>query len=344
MRRALSVLPLAFALAGCDLAMPNSPEASGVDSALDAFAWLAPVSADNTRPGRIIVFGDSFSDVGNLNLATGGIFAGPPYFEGRFTNGPVWVEELADRLNRRGPPWRGGDQPVPVESLTPIEPSLIGGTDYAWGGAESGDGVVFGFIPNVGAQVGQFLSQDALSGDELIVIWVGGNDAIQNVTSGGVGGNTPEVAVANMTDNIRDLADAGASHFVVPDLYPLGLAPLFAATPLADAANAWTHEFNALLAEELERLGEERGVEIGRLAVSRLVREMVDDPDEFDLANVTDQACGGCAIGTGGGGLVENPDDYLWWDQVHFTRVVHERIGRAATSLLVSRGHAGADR
>ena len=47
---------------------------------------------------EIVVFGDSLSDTGNLNLASGGVFAGPPYFSGRFSNGPVWVEVLAHRV------------------------------------------------------------------------------------------------------------------------------------------------------------------------------------------------------------------------------------------------------
>ena len=44
----------------------------------------------------IVVFGDSLSDTGNFFLASGGAVAGPPYFEGRFSDGPVWVEVLAE--------------------------------------------------------------------------------------------------------------------------------------------------------------------------------------------------------------------------------------------------------
>lgn len=44
----------------------------------------------------------------------------PPYFRGRFSNGPVWVEDLADRL------------------ALDLEPSLQGGTNFAFGGAETG--------------------------------------------------------------------------------------------------------------------------------------------------------------------------------------------------------------
>jgi len=45
---------------------------------------------------QIYVFGDSLSDTGNAFSRTGS--PPPPYFNGRFSNGPVWVEYLADRL------------------------------------------------------------------------------------------------------------------------------------------------------------------------------------------------------------------------------------------------------
>src|SRR5687767_14594773 len=44
---------------------------------------------------RIIVLGDSLSDTGNFFELSGG-FPPPPYFEGRASNGRLWVEYLAD--------------------------------------------------------------------------------------------------------------------------------------------------------------------------------------------------------------------------------------------------------
>src|SRR5262245_27616808 len=89
---------------------------------------------------EVIVFGDSTVATGNFYLATGGVVAGTPYYQGRFSNGPVWVEVLAQQL--------GLDAPAP---------SVIGGSNYAWGGAETGDGLSFFDSPNVGMQVGFFL-------------------------------------------------------------------------------------------------------------------------------------------------------------------------------------------
>ena len=51
----------------------------------------------------IVAFGDSLSDTGNLFTLTSvagqpGFPLSPPYDNGRFANGPIWLEVLADGL------------------------------------------------------------------------------------------------------------------------------------------------------------------------------------------------------------------------------------------------------
>ena len=63
---------------------------------------------------------------------TFGILPGSDYFDGRFSNGPLWIEDLATRLG----------VPVPDHSLD-------GGTNYATGGAETGNGFTSFIVPNM---------------------------------------------------------------------------------------------------------------------------------------------------------------------------------------------------
>ncbi len=77
-------------------------------------AVAAPYSA-------LYAFGDSISDAGNIFVGTEGQIPLPPYSQGRFSNGPTWVQNLSVQLG-----------------LGPLTPSLSGGTDYAFGGAETG--------------------------------------------------------------------------------------------------------------------------------------------------------------------------------------------------------------
>ena len=74
-------------------------------------------SAQTGSFSSLFVFGDSLSDSGNAFVPTGGaIPASPPYLNGRFSNGPIWVEHLAPALGF----------------------TFNGATDFAIGGAETG--------------------------------------------------------------------------------------------------------------------------------------------------------------------------------------------------------------
>ena len=84
-----------------------------------AFLGLAAITAQAATPtyDSLIVFGDSYCDVGNLYLATGGAEAAPPYYNMRFSNGPIWLDHVAGFLR------------------LPLTPSVLKGTDFAFGGA-----------------------------------------------------------------------------------------------------------------------------------------------------------------------------------------------------------------
>ena len=63
--------------------------------------------------------------------------------------------------------------------VAPAAPSLLGGKNYAWGGAEYGPGFAADLgVPNVGTQILQFLSTNTPAADQLFVIQAGNNDFI----------------------------------------------------------------------------------------------------------------------------------------------------------------------
>src|SRR5512137_1549299 len=80
-------------------------------------------------------FGDSLTDTGNVFVASGGSTPPPPYFNGRFSNGPVWAESLATGLG------------FPTSSNA----ALLGGNNYAFGGARI---TASGSVPSLLAQMG----------------------------------------------------------------------------------------------------------------------------------------------------------------------------------------------
>lgn len=149
----------------------------------------------------IIVFGDSLSDTGNVWTLTNHEFPKDPYFEGRFTNGPVWVEVLASALH-----------------LPPPSPSLQGGLNFAYGGARTGHCIRKGKL-DLSAQVQQYLdTHPSTPKSALVVLWAGGNDFISGA---------PLQLINNICNDIQKLASSGAKSFLIPNYPPLGYMPIF---------------------------------------------------------------------------------------------------------------------
>jgi thermolabile hemolysin len=65
-------------------------------------ASLACSAAHAATYPAMYSFGDSLSDVGNAYIASGLIGTpvpiSPPYAKGRFSNGPIWLDDLSAKL------------------------------------------------------------------------------------------------------------------------------------------------------------------------------------------------------------------------------------------------------
>src|SRR5665213_843701 len=112
----------------------------------------------------IYSFGDSLSDAGNIYALTGGTIPSAPYSQGRFTNGPVWVQDLSIALG-----------------LGSASASLTGGTNFAYGDASTGTTPVHTgtFIDLTGpaGQLTQFHAANPVADpNALYTIWIGSND------------------------------------------------------------------------------------------------------------------------------------------------------------------------
>jgi phospholipase/lecithinase/hemolysin len=279
---------------------------------------IAPTGAAKSGGARpfdeMIVFGASMVDTGNAHIMSEGAVAASPYWGGRLSNGPVWVERLAQRL-RLGNPKE--NRPVPA-------PSFAGGTNYAVGGAQTGEGTAPSGSPNVGLQLDFFFQDEHdLDGDELIVIAAGGND------------RAATYAARNLADHIAELADAGGKHFLVSNAARYSQFPGISDDPWADE---FVSTFNEELDDELDALEASRDIEIYRLDLTALHDDMIESPSSYGFSNVDDPACPGC-----GGGipeedaentLVSNPDEYMFWDFFHFSATAHEIIGKAAANAV----------
>ena len=281
----------------------RAPGATTALAAAVCVAISAGLPAAAAAPTEIVSFGDSLSDVGNLYVDSGRTVPSPPYFDGRFSNGPVWVERLAEHLNL----------PAPA-------PSLSGGANYAWGGAETGSGLSFYDTPNVGTQIDSYLGSHMPTNTTLFTVWAGANDLFVHQSD-------PAPLVANLSGHISTLAAAGGQHFLVGNLPPLGKFPSVLGTPASPLLDALSVQFNNLLSRELDNLQSSLGVTIYRLDVYNIYQSIFADAAAYGLTNVTKPAFNDVTV-------VPNPDQYLFWDGDHPTRVVGKLLGDAAAALV----------
>jgi phospholipase/lecithinase/hemolysin len=261
-----------------------------------ALVFLSVAAVANADPfSAIVVYGDSLSDNGNLFAASGQPPA--PYFQGRRSDGPVAVEQLAGALG------------VPL-------------VDFAWIGATTGIGnysdggttTTTGAFSLPGMQVelaGSLPSIGPFLSDGLFVVWGGANDFLAPSPLD----LTPQAivnrGVANVLGIVTTLQGLGAQNILVPGMPDLGLTPFFQGLgPVAAAqASAITDAFNALLLNGLPS-----GVHY--FDTASLLRSMVANPAAYSFTNVTSP----CLVGVT---VCANPGEYLFWDDFHPTTATH---------------------
>lgn len=260
----------------------------------------APVSADPFS--QIVAFGDSLSDTGNDLIYLGG--PGSPYYQGRFSNGPNWLDYLAADLKVADP-----------------GPSLAGGTNYAYGGASASSFVQY--VPDLAQQVQMYLQNSPVADPHaLYTILDGNNDFFDGVTD-------PSVPAAAVDAAMTTLIGAGAKTILVSNLPPQGITPFIQGQgPAAVAAiDALDVAFNADLAADVTSLqAANPSVKIDLLDLYSLANAAYQDPAAFGFTDVTDEG-----INAGPGA---NLSQYLFWDDVHPTTVGHQFIADAAFQLV----------
>ena len=250
----------------------------------------------------IYVFGDSLSDTGNVFVVTGGVSpASPPYFEGRFSNGPVWVETLAPQL-----------------ALT-FDPNL----NFAVGGATTGiintsnnllpEGTP-PFLIGLQTQINEFIAETPTTDpDALYVVWAGANDYL--------GGENLDVqsTVDNLLGAVNKLADTGAKNFVLPNLPDLGIIPLTQTLPHEQkrGLTLLTESHNNTLATASQILEQNPNINIVNVDIGTSFDNIIANPDNFTLTNVTDNFL------TSG---MDDPSGFLFFDDIHPTTTVHNII------------------
>ncbi|MDP8917133.1 MAG: SGNH/GDSL hydrolase family protein [Pseudomonadota bacterium] len=301
---------------------------SAAAAALIAGALLAHSASAQTY-GRLIAFGDSLSDSGNTFRASRGTNPpSPPYFNGRFSNGPTFVELL-------------GFQPLGLFGTT------TGNVNNAFGGAETVGPGTFG-VPSLRQQFEGYVAAGGRFGSGDLVSVLGGANNILNAFPRVALGPNPAggisaVAVGAASDIGQltgRIAAAGAGTILVTNLPDIGATPAFNAGPAAPLASLGVATFNGALAANLQAVAAASpGANIILFDISRLDPYVRSRPGDFGLTNVT-QPC----LNTATGQVCATPDTFYYWDSVHPTAATSRLFAVAALDYLYygTRGAAAA--
>jgi phospholipase/lecithinase/hemolysin len=287
-------------------------------------------AARGSSISTIYAFGDSLSDVGNVFALTGGTIPGAPYVNGQFSNGPVWLQGLAAGLG-----------------LAPLAPSRLGGTDYAYGGGETGPAPfntsnVATDLSGPTGQVAQFAAAHPIADpNALYTIWIGSND-ILDILSGATPaqyGTDIGLAVANVGTALANLAALGAKNFLLATVPDLGITPgAIAGGPATQAAaSALSAAFDSALVTQAVTFASAASVNLAILDTYSFVDAIAANGSFFGFTNVTSPCVTGAVNYSGGTACAATTaaqNQFLFWDAMHPTAHGHALIAADALTVL----------
>jgi uncharacterized protein YhjY with autotransporter beta-barrel domain/phospholipase/lecithinase/hemolysin len=294
-------------------------------AAVTAFT-AAPASAQ--RITRVVAFGDSYADDGNL-FELLGIPRPAPYANGRFSNGTNFVDTISQILQ------------VPVDN-------------FAIGGAFTGNGNINGpGIPGFVTEYSSFLAGGGPAAfprvtgkfgpNDLAVISVGGNDARAYERSLGLTPTTAQIngllagvpaqAATRVTEamtGVNALVGAGARNitFLVGDV---GRLPEVIGLPVAAVGTAYANAFNSGLQTSLAQTAA-GGVIVNYLDLTQIGNVVSANLPAFGLTSA-----GACPASAGTACVTDSSfaNQYLFYiDQVHLTSAGFAIVGQYAVRQL----------
>jgi len=271
---------------------------------LGTSVWAMPFDS-------LYVFGDSLSDAGNNPSAVLSIYKllgacdplhpCPPYYSGRYSNGPVTAEYLANAV------LPGGANASNFFSFA-VSGATTGVGNFGDGGTATSAGA-FG-LPGIAQEIGlyQSLSGSVADPNALYFLWGGANDFLTF--------DSPTAAAQNIAGYVGLLAGEGATHILVPNLPDLGLTPYVQSlgSPGVAAGHGFSVAFNTTLAALLDNLDSQfQNADIIQFDTYSFFNDVVANPVNYGFTDAQ-HACLSSQLVP-----CANPEQHVFWDGFHPT-------------------------
>ncbi|KAJ2801396.1 hypothetical protein H4R21_002804, partial [Coemansia helicoidea] len=205
----------------------------------------AVVATVQAATPTLYVFGDSLSDVGTLRQLTLGLLPPPPYWNGRFSSGPVWNEYLAPLLgynlyNKAIGGATSDNRHSSVLDLIPLNPIDI---------PSNQDQI------NFFKAIRPFYSLSSTINSDIAVLEIGANDFFAQGFNMASGTLTPESFISTLSttvlDQLEQLRRIGFKNFFIPDLAHIQSTPYAKLLDIEALANSTVTRYNQVLAQKV---------------------------------------------------------------------------------------------
>ena len=289
---------------------------------------------------NVVVFGDSWSDTGNVYDASNGeIPKSPPYWEGRYSNGKIYVDFLQDHFGPK----------------TAID-------NYAWGGATTDSSIIEAYssfldraVPSVDEQIAVYLNKkSSLTTDDaqpsLYILasgyneywwWVRRNfdEAAEETPLADIAMLVHQVTTA-IVDSLALLGSGNSNgadqdHFVVFNLPPMHDFPEAVGYSQSKLLvyKVITDMHNQLLSEKLLALQEKsvKFTSVHLLDLHSFCEDVLENPLAYGFASIPDQQAP-CLSDTND--ICADPFGSVFWDLYHPTTHFHYQMSREILKIL----------
>ena len=226
---------------------------------------LTNYAGNNPFYNKVVFLGDSLTDDGNLYRSSlKFIPKSPPYYQGRFSNGLVWADNIAAYLKTK-------NDDIKIENYA------VGGETAIWHNPFDG------FLPYVLSQsIDKYLLWSGAEdrSNTLYFLWIGGNDYL----SGGADIDKISTNVVQaMQTAIERLIASGGRHFIILNLPDLARVPYGRDGGVATSVHALTVMSNEKLVSTIMQLQQTyTEVKIGLFDTYQMLNNMMDKTVEMN--------------------------------------------------------------
>jgi phospholipase/lecithinase/hemolysin len=282
-------------------------------------------------PGRIVVFGDGFSDLGQrgsrFTVNDGGV--------------NIWTQQVASRYG------------------VPLTNSADGGLSLATGQARVSakpDAAGNAATPTVKEQIDAFLATQAPRPNDMVIVSAGISDVVAEVARQRAGAQTQAQTLANLGQaggelgaQVRRLVQAGAQYVTVVGTYNLGRSPWALSTKQEPLLLDASRRFNEDMLVSMVDLG----ANVLYVDAALFFNLVTSSPPSYKFTNATEPLCTsidpGPGIGIGAGQVNSalctpanlppgrDPLAYVFADPIYLTPFAHRSFGDYAFDRIRQR-------